>query len=149
MIIWQYTAACTLYSTAKSKCCINRTEVPVLHISLTVNSVSYKSVLSSASQYRWDSSSVTGSTRGICTGLELQQFKIVINALYKYIRTVLLGSWLQVNSGYASSGGRGGGGGEGRERSRRRHDPDAVSHHSVGWPVRQTSTSTSQSASLR
>ena len=34
-------------------------------------------------------------------------------------------------------------------RNRRRHEPDAVSHHSLGWPVRQASTSTSQSASLR
>jgi len=53
---------------------------------------------------------------------------------------------VQVNSGYS---------GTGRNRRRhepeggRRHEPDAVSHHSLGWPVRQTSTSTSQSASLR
>jgi len=46
----------------------------------------------------------------------------------------------------------GGGGGystSSNTRRSRRHEPDAVSHHSLGWPVRQTSTSTSQSASIR
>jgi len=46
----------------------------------------------------------------------------------------------QVNGGYNHNS---------QARGRRRHDPDSISHHSVGWPARQHSGSTSQSASLR
>ncbi|XP_023343359.1 sushi, von Willebrand factor type A, EGF and pentraxin domain-containing protein 1 [Eurytemora carolleeae] len=46
---------------------------------------------------------------------------------------------VQVNAAY-----------NGTSRHRRRHEPDSVSHHSLGWPVRQaSSTTTSQSTSLR